>query len=299
MPTPQWINSDWFSWLVDRPAKIALTIALAVILRWIINRFVDRAVRPSILGKVPGALAVSRAAGVFKDSTPGNAERREARAKTVGSLLKSIVSITVFGVATVMVLSILGLPIAPLLTVAGVLGVALGFGAQSLVKDFVSGIFMLLEDQYGVGDTIDVGAASGTVEAVGLRVTQLRDSSGTVWYVRNGEITRVGNHSQQWSKAVLDVTVTKTEDFERAQEALIDEAQQVCTEARFAEIVLGEPEVFGLERYDANGAVIRSVIKTAARKHVDINRALNARVLSRFARENITITSIESPGALR
>lgn len=299
MPTPQWINSDWFSWLVDRPAKIALTIALAVILRWIINRFVDRAVRPSILGKVPGALAVSRAAGVFKDSTPGNAERREARAKTVGSLLKSIVSITVFGVATVMVLSILGLPIAPLLTGAGVLGVALGFGAQSLVKDFVSGIFMLLEDQYGVGDTIDVGAASGTVEAVGLRVTQLRDSSGTVWYVRNGEITRVGNHSQQWSKAVLDVTVTKTEDFERAQEALIDEAQQVCTEARFAEIVLGEPEVFGLERYDANGAVIRSVIKTAARKHVDINRALNARVLSRFARENITITSIESPGALR
>lgn len=297
MPTPSWTRTEWFEWIVDTPAKIFITVILAVVIRWLLHRVIDRVVRPAKLGKVPPSLASSRAASVLKEISPLSRERRELRAKTVGSLLKSITSITVFGIAAVMVLDIVGLPIAPLLTGAGVAGVAIGFGAQTLVKDFLSGIFMLLEDQYGVGDTIDVGHASGTVEAVGLRVTQLRDSSGTVWYVRNGEITRVGNHSQQWSKAVLDVTVTQPEDLERAQEALREELEALTSDAQYADLVLEKPEVFGLERYDSSGAVIRSVIKTRPRQHTSLNRALHARVLRRFARENIAITSIESPGA--
>ncbi len=293
------MESEWFELLIDRPAKIVLTIALAFVVRWLVHRVIDRAVKPSSLGKVPGALAASRAVNALTDSPAATAERRETRAKTVGSLLKSVASITIFAIAVTMMLEILGLPIGPLLTGAGVLGVALGFGAQSLVKDFVSGIFMLLEDQYGVGDSIDVGPASGTVESVGLRVTQLRDSSGTVWYVRNGEILRVGNHSQQWSKAVLDVTVTNPADLERAQQILSEQVAAVTADPLYAELVIDKPEVFGLERYDSSGAVLRSVIKTKARQHTKVNRALHSRVLRAFAQENITITSIESPGVSR
>lgn len=299
MPTPSWTRSEWFEWLVDSPAKIVITIVLAVLIRWLLHRFIDRAVKPAVQGKVPSILASSRAINVIKEISPTSAERRESRGKTVASLLKSITTIVVYSIATVMVLDVLGLPIAPLLTGAGVAGVAIGFGAQTLVKDFLSGIFMLLEDQYGVGDSIDVGPASGTVESVGLRVTQLRDSSGTVWYVRNGEITRVGNHSQQWSKAVLDVTVTNPADLERAQQILSDQVAAVAEDPLYAELVLDQPEVFGLERYDSSGAVLRSVIKTKARQHTKVNRALHGRVLRAFAQENITITSIESPGVSR
>ena len=106
-----------------------------------------------------------------------------------------------------MMLSELGVNVAPIIASAGILGIALGFGAQSLVKDFLSGIFMIFEDQYGVGDVVDLGEAIGTVEAVSLRVTRLRDVNGTVWYVRNGEILRVGNMSQNWARTVLDVGV--------------------------------------------------------------------------------------------
>lgn len=299
MPTPSWTRTEWFEWIIDRPTKIILTIVLAIIVRWLLHRFIDRILRPAKHGKVPIALASSRAVAALKDLSSTSKERRELRAKTVASLLKSIATIAVFSIAAAMVLDILGLPIAPLLTGAGVAGVAVGFGAQTLVKDFLSGIFMLMEDQYGVGDTIDVGPASGTVEAVGLRVTQLRDSSGTVWYVRNGEITRVGNHSQQWSKAILDITVTDPQDLERALDVLKTEATAVVADPQFSDSVLDTPEAFGLELYDSSGAVIRSVIKTRARQHTSLNRALHSRVLRSFSRENIAITSIESPGVRR
>ena len=139
--------------------------------------------------------------------------RRVQRAATMGTLLKSIVSGVVFTVIALMFISELGYDIAPLIASAGIIGVALGFGSQALVKDFLSGIFMIFEDQYGVGDVVDLGEASGTVEAVSLRVTRLRDVNGTVWYVRNGEILRVGNMSQNWARTVLDVTVGYTEDL--------------------------------------------------------------------------------------
>ena len=135
------------------------------------------------------------------------AGRRVQRAETMGSLLKSIASIVIFAVFGITAIAELGFDIGPIIASAGIIGVALGFGAQSLVKDFLSGIFMIFEDQYGVGDVVDLGEASGTVEAVSLRVTRLRDVNGTVWYVRNGEILRVGNMSQNWARTVLDVPV--------------------------------------------------------------------------------------------
>ena len=125
----------------------------------------------------------------------------------MGAILKSTSTFVIFTLALLTVMATVGLPLGPLLASAGVGGVALGFGAQSLVKDFLSGIFMILEDQYGVGDVIDTGEAVGTVEDVTLRVTRLRDASGIVWYVRNGEIVRIGNRSQGWSTALVDIPV--------------------------------------------------------------------------------------------
>ena len=139
---------------------------------------------------------------------------------------------------------------APLIASAGILGVALGFGAQSLVKDFLSGIFMIFEDQYGVGDVIDAGEASGTVEAVGLRVTRLRDVDGTVWYVRNGEIQRVGNMSQNWARTVLDVSVAYTEDLQRVRRVLQEVAHDLWYDDEYRGKIIEEPEVWGVQSLD-------------------------------------------------
>ena len=146
--------------------------------------------------------------------------RHAARMRTLGSVLRSITSVVILSVVVMMVMNVLGLPLAPILTTAGVGGVALGFGAQSLVKDYLSGIFLIIEDQFGVGDLVDTGDVKGTVEDVGLRVTRLRDMTGQIWYVRNGEILRIGNQSQGWSTGTVDVPIASTEDPARAIEVL-------------------------------------------------------------------------------
>ena len=178
--------AEVLAWLTGEPLYIIGLIAFAFVVRWLLHRLVDRVVRRAETGVLP--------ARVWRDGHPKEksrssstiSARRALRARTMGTLLKSIISAVVFTVLVIMVLAELGYNIAPILAGAGVLGVAVGFGSQSLVKDFLSGVFMLVEDQYGVGDVVDLGSATGTVEAVSLRVTRLRDVDGTVWYVRNG-----------------------------------------------------------------------------------------------------------------
>src|SRR6266545_6030783 len=188
-------------------------------------------------------------------------ERRAQRAKTIGSVLKSVISFVVYGMAFVLILGELGLNLAPIVASAGIVGVALGFGAQNLVKDFLSGIFMMLEDQYGVGDVVDVGPASGTVEAVGLRVTTVRDGNGTVWYVRNGEILRVGNSSQGFAVAVVDVPIAHGTDVDKAVEILGRVADEVATTEPSSEDVLEPPEVLGVEKVTTDGITLRATVK--------------------------------------
>jgi len=177
--------------------------------------------------------------------------------------------------------------VAPLLSIAGVFGVALGFGAQSLVRDVVSGMFMIVEDQYGVGDVVDVGAASGSVEAVGLRITRLRDVNGTVWYVRNGEILRVGNQSQGWARAVLDVNIGYNEDIDHAEEVLLETARRVQADERFRAFIVDEPEVWGVEALTTEGVVMRLVVKTQPLQQWVIARELRRRIKQRFDAEDI------------
>jgi len=290
-----WPQSDWFDLVVDGSGKIAAIVVIALLLRWLAHRFIRRLVKRVSKGVVPPVLAQTKFGEAITDLTPGSAERRTQRAETMGSLLRSIVSIVVLSIAFVMILDVLGLPIAPLLTGAGIAGVALGFGAQTLVKDFLSGIFMILEDQYGVGDSVDLGSAVGTVESVGMRVTRLRDVNGTAWYVRNGEILRVGNLSQSSSRAVLDVTVGFEADLDQVQQILAEEAAALAADESMAGLIVGTPEVWGVERFDADGVVVRTVLATAPAHQAVVSRALRGRIYRRFQQAKIPFPSVISP----
>jgi small-conductance mechanosensitive channel len=262
--------------VLGTPLQLLLIIALGVLVRRFLVRLIDR-----LTDRIANGSATPTA------SSPLVTTRRQARARTLAQVLRSVTTVVVVIVVTLMVLQELSLPIAPLLAGASVVGVALGLGAQSLVRDVVAGMFMIVEDQYGVGDVVDVGAASGAVEAVGLRVTRLRDVNGTVWYVRNGEIMRVGNQSQGWSRAVLDVNVGYGEDVDRVERMLLEIAQELRAEPKFGVFMLDEPEVWGVEEMTVDSLVIRLVVKTYPQHQAPVARELRRRIKQRFGAEGI------------
>jgi small conductance mechanosensitive channel len=210
------------------------------------------------------------------------------RAKALGSLLKSISSGVIVAVVLTTMLSAIGLNIGPVLASAGIAGVALGFGSQTLVKDFLSGIFLIFEDQYGVGDVIDLGdGLTGTVEGVSLRVTRIRDTNGTVWYARNGELLRVGNMSQNWARTVLDVQVSAREDLNRVRTVLADVIHSLWQDDEFDKVVIEEPEIWGIEAITPDAITLRVTLKTAPMEQWRIARVLRERIKSRFDHEGI------------
>jgi small-conductance mechanosensitive channel len=272
------------AWLIGKPLAIVWLVVLGLVARWILTKVVDRLVRRAQIGVLPDSLA----RGPFAEPQGETAvTRRTQRAKTVGSLLNSIVSGVIFAVVLVMAISELGYDIAPLITSAGILGVALGFGAQSLVKDFLSGIFMIFEDQYGVGDTINLGEVSGTVEAVSLRVTRLRDVDGTVWYVRNGEILRLGNQSQNWARSVVDIAVGYKEDVSRVRRILQEVAHDLWEDKNYRELIIEEPEVWGVQSLGPDSVVVRVTLKTMPQQQWRVSREMRERVKTRFDAEGI------------
>ncbi|WP_131746084.1 mechanosensitive ion channel domain-containing protein [Frankia sp. Cppng1_Ct_nod] len=277
------------------PLRILLILLIAFVIRSLLHRFITRTTGRAAAGSGSNGLFRSGRAvllGAFGDPTV-LLERRRQRAETVGSLLRSITSIIVFGIAFVTVLGELDINLAPIVASAGVVGVAVGFGAQNLVRDFLSGMFMLLEDQYGVGDVIDVGPVSGNVEAVSLRVTRLRDVEGTVWYVRNGEIARVGNKGQQWARTVLDVPLDYDTDVVRAKGILKRTADDLWAEPDFATAIIAEPEVWGMESMTADGYALRVVAKTQPLKQWDVARALRERIRAALNAEGIELGSVQ------
>ena len=279
--------------LIGRPLTIAMLLALFFVIRWILNRLVDRLVASAEDGVLPDKISRfglrGRATQRAEARDLATATRRVQRAKTMGDLLKSVITGLLIAIFGTMILSELGVNIAPIIASAGIIGIALGFGAQSLVKDFLSGIFMIFEDQYGVGDVVDLGEASGTIEAVSLRVTRLRDLNGTVWYVPNGEIMRVGNMSQNWSRAVVDIKVDYHEDLTRVKSVLRDVAHDLWEDDDFRGVVIEEPEVTGVELFDPDGVTLRVLLKTQPMEQWAIARALRERIKARFDHEGIEI----------
>jgi small conductance mechanosensitive channel len=242
-----------------------------------------------LLGRAPKRLRTA--------AKPLITQRRAQRAQTIGSVLRSIVSAVVLLVAFVMVLAEFGVALAPILASAGVLGIAVGFGAQNLVRDFLSGMFMLLEDQYGVGDIVDLGEANGTVEAVGLRITTVRDIRGTVWYVRNGEILRVGNKSQGYAIAMIDLPVAHNADMEEVTELAGSTAAERVTRDDLADDVLEEPEVLGVERITSEGVVVRVTVRVQPGRQWAVQRALNAAITDAFDDHDIPRPSFPGVGS--
>lgn len=281
----------WVDVALGSPGKIAMIITLGVLARLIIHRAISRlengiATGRAGLGRVDQKLA---GATVALGVSPLLSARRTQRARTVASMLRSVTTGTVTVVVTLMIMQVFSLPIASVVASAGILGVAVGFGSQALVKDFLSGIFMIAEDQYGVGDVVDLGTASGVVEAVGLRVTQLRDIDGTVWYIRNGEVLRVGNRSQGWARAVLDVPVAYGENIDRVQDLLHDVAAGLQQDPEFAASILEDPRVWGIESISAESVVVRLVVKTRPLKQWDVARELRRRIKERFDRDGVRV----------
>jgi small-conductance mechanosensitive channel len=280
--------SEWF---VDNALVPVVTIVLLVvgggIVRWLAHRSIDRVVSRAQEGVLPARLGSFGRSSA--DADAHLTSRRAQRARSLGSLLKSIVSGVIFGVVLIMCLAEVRVNVAPILASAGVVGLALGFGAQALVKDFLSGIAMLLEDQYGVGDVVDLGEASGVVEAVGLRITRLRDVNGTVWYVRNGEILRVGNQSQNWARAVVDVAVGYEADLPRVKAILLEIGTAMWEDEDFRGLIVEQPEVWGVEALAADRVLVRLAIKTAPLEQWAVAREARERIKARFDHEGIRI----------
>lgn len=277
--------------IIGKPAALLGLLIVAVVIRWLLHRLVDRLVGRAEEGVLPDRIGMlsRRRHRDLQARDAAAAGRRMQRAQTMGSLLKSIVTGIVLAVFGTMMLSEVGVNIAPIIASAGIVGLAVGFGAQSLVTDFLSGIFMIFEDQYGVGDEVDLDGTIGTVEAVSLRVTRLRDINGTVWYVRNGEIGRVGNMSQNWARTVLDVSVAYSEDLARVRRVLEDVAHDLWDDEDFEGKILEEPSVWGVQDLGADGILVRVALKTAPGLQWGVAREMRQRIKARFDHEGIEI----------
>lgn len=283
------LDLSWEStveFLLGSPLKIVLTLGLAFIVRFLAHRAITKA--------VAGAITRSEVARAKRDHkrTQGMApavvnERYRQRTLTMGSILRSIATIAIVTVTALMVLSLVGIPLAPLLASAGVGGVALGFGAQTLVRDYLSGIFMILEDQYGVGDYVDAGEAVGTVEEVTLRVTRMRDLDGVVWYVRNGEILRIGNRSQGWSTVMVDLPFSYKEDVDQVIAIIRDAVSAMKEDTHWREVLREGPSVLGVESITAGTVAVRVFATCAPNENWGIQREIRRRVKDAFDREGI------------
>lgn len=276
-------------YLLVKPLRIVAILLIAMLARYLLHRTIKRLVSATAAGSVPTILKPLRERIPTAAADPAAVvpERRRQRAEAIGSVLRSLVTAVVFSIAALLILSELSFDLAPLLASAGIAGLALGFGAQTLVKDLIAGLFMLLEDQYGVGDTVDLGEATGMVEAVGLRITTIRDGRGVLWYIRNGEIIRVGNKSQGWAMVVVDLPIGFAHT-EEATAVLRTAAASVALDPELAPEIVEAPEVLGVEEITVDGAVIRTVVKTTADGQLPVARELRRRLAEALENSGIT-----------
>jgi moderate conductance mechanosensitive channel len=276
----QWTNSDFLARSADTIVSTTMSVVLIVLLAFGARHLIHRAINQIVEGAANSRISklIGRTPRLRASGNAPVTPRRAQRARTIGSVLRSLSSVVVLMIAAIMVLAEFGVALGPILASAGIVGVAVGFGAQNLVRDFLSGMFMLLEDQYGVGDIVDVGDAIGVVEAVGLRITTLRDLKGTVWYVRNGEILRVGNMSQGYAVAVVDVPLAHTADIPSAT-ALAERAVTDRVSVKdIVDSVLEPPEMLGVDRVAPEGVTLRLTVKVKPGEQFAVQRALNAAI---------------------
>ncbi|WP_432173687.1 mechanosensitive ion channel family protein [Streptomyces sp. Tue6028] len=290
---PGWVE-DNAALLIGIPLRIALIVVGVAVIRILAKRAITRVVQ-RILEPSPAAAETERSRrggrgpAVLQRDASRSGERREQRARTIGSVLSSIVTVVLFVVGVAMVLDQVGIALGPLLASAGVVGLAIGFGAQSLVADYLSGMLIMVEDQYGVGDSVDLGEAVGEVEHVGLRLTHVRDLNGGLWHIRNGEILRVRNDSQEWARAVLDVAVAYDANLDTVYRVLEKTGHELRQDPAFAGDLLEDPSVWGVQSLDADGVVVRVAVKTVPLKQWSVTRELRRRTKEAFDAAGVEI----------
>jgi small conductance mechanosensitive channel len=276
---------------VGRALQILFVVVLALAVRAIVLRLINRVTEraaTAVLSTIHAPAAAHAAA------VAAGTERREQRARALGSILRSAISVVIFGIATLTVLGDLGFNLAPLLASTAVLGVALGFGAQNLVRDYLAGVLMLVEDHYGVGDVVNIGSVTGTVEAMTLLTTRMRDVNGVVWHIRNGTIASVGNESQGWSRAVIDYPVPYDADLARIRQLMAQAADVMWHEPEWRALMLEEPEVWGAQELSSSEVTMRIVAKTAPLRQWEVARELRIRVKSALDAAGITRSGLET-----
>ena len=267
---------------LDALVHITLIVLISFGVRALVFRAVNRLTKLTAVGATPPILRPLRAQARRALNRAVSAERRQQRALAVGSLLKSVTSFLIFGTAVILILAELGINVAPLLASAGIAGGALAFGAQNLIKDFLAGIFMTLEDQYGVGDAVDLGSASGTVTTVGLRTTTIRAGDGTIWYVRNGEVMRVGNSSQGEAVVAIDLPLPYDADTARAGEIALAQTRMVSASAEFADLIDEEPQLLGIVDIEPGIVTIRLTATVRSGDQDAYLRAVRAAIKTAF-----------------
>lgn len=270
------LRRDWddiFNWpeLAATGMRVGGALLVGTLAYWILGR---------VLRRVERAIA---------DSDPTSITLQEQRARTLVSLLRSVGRAVIAVITLFTVLGAFGLNLGPLLAGAGVVGLAISFGAQSLVKDVISGLFILLENQFGVGDVIRLDGVSGVVERMTLRVVMLRDVHGVVHIVPNGQIKRVSNLTRGWARVVLDVSVAYREDPDRVMTVMRQVADELCEDPAWKPLVLEAPEVPGIESFAESAVNIRMTIKVVPLKQWDVARELRRRLKLRFDSERIEI----------
>ena len=281
----------WQSWgpLIRITALLVGAGILRTALRFSIKRIVDR-----VVSGVKKAQAVEHT--VELSASPLHAVRVVQRTRTIGSVLNNLATWAIVSVTLVLVLAELDFSVTALIASAGVLGAALGFGAQNVVKDMLNGLFMVFEDQLGVGDIVELtstqGPVSGVVEGVGVRVTQVRDVNGTLWFVRNGEVVTVGNKSQGWARVILDIPVPYTSDVEAVEDVMLATAVALSESPEWRRKVLEKPEIWGIESISAEALVVRLVVKVRTADQFDIAREMRLRLKLALDEMGVTLPAM-------
>ena len=274
------------------PIQVLLIIVVSVVLRIVLKFVIDRVVNRIVSG-VKKRQNVDDTQAL--QSSPLVAVRVVQRTRTIGSVLGNVVTTVIVIVAVLSIITLSNSNITSAFAlITAALGAGLGFGAQNIIKDVLNGLFMVIEDQLGVGDVVDLAFATGVVESVGIRVTQVRDVNGTLWYVRNGEILRVGNMSQGWSRVILDLAVPYTADVEEVQRRMLETAIELSEDPKWRSRILERPEIWGIESISAEAIVIRLVVKTRSTAKDDVARELRARLKRLLDEMDVKLPSLNS-----
>jgi len=292
---PNWYDGP-VEWVLGTPLQVIIIVVAALIVQIVLVRVIHKIVkRTSDRARIERLEQTRKYTRTAELSEMLMTQRTEQRAAAIGTLLTSSVSLIVWTVAVLMALEALGVNVAPLLASAGVVGVALGFGAQTMVKDYLSGIFLIIEDQFGVGDVVDLGPVIGTVEEVALRYTRLRDLSGVVWYVRNGEILRVANRSQGWTLASVDIPVAYDENLDRVRDLIESVAIDMDEDPTYDDMLLGKPTFAGVESMSGEAMVVRVTAKAVPEKQIILARTIRERIKLAFDRAGIVMPMTMRP----